>query len=88
MPHDKETPICGIAMVNCYLEAELDLLEDSEEHVETSRTINSCNCLPACTSISYDTEISQSTYEWKNFYKALNHSEAEAEGLEHCVRSV
>ncbi|XP_037031900.1 pickpocket protein 28-like [Bradysia coprophila] len=87
MPHDRTTPICGIAKVNCYIEAEMDLLEDSDT-VETSKKINSCNCLPACTSISYDTEISQSSYEWKNFYKALNHTGAVVEGYQFASFSI
>ncbi|KAG4078929.1 hypothetical protein HA402_010881 [Bradysia odoriphaga] len=87
MPHDRSTPICGIAKVNCYIEAEMDLLEDSDT-IETSKKINSCNCLPACTSISYDTEISQSSYEWKNFYKALNHTGAVIEGYQFATISI
>lgn len=82
MPHDSNTPICGIAKVNCYIWAEDDLLEDSET-VDSILKIKSCNCLPACTSISYDSEISQATYEWKNYFQAINFSadDAEAGGL-------
>lgn len=82
MPHDKNTPICGIAKLNCYNWAEDDLLEDTDT-IETSMKINSCNCLPACTSIAYDSEMSQDTYEWKNFFRALNTSPDEALGLHH-----
>lgn len=78
MPHGSDTPICGIAKVNCYNWAENDLLEDTDE-VESSTKIGSCNCLPACTSISYDSEISQATYEWKKYFGALNFS-SEASG--------
>lgn len=81
MPHDKATPICGIAKVNCLIYAENDLLEDSDA-IETSSKINSCNCLPACTSLSYDAEISQATYEWKNYFRALNFTSDEATGLQ------
>lgn len=79
MPHDIDTPICGIAKVNCYTYAENDLLEDVGG-IESSTTINSCNCLPACTSISYDSEISQAPYEWKKFFRAIN-TTSEEEGL-------
>lgn len=80
MPHDNSTPICGVAKVNCYTSAEIDLLEDTDS-IETSMKINSCNCLPACTSIGYDSEISQATYEWANYFRALNFTSEEAEGL-------
>lgn len=81
MPHDRNTPICGIAKVSCYNWAENDLLEDSDS-VASALKIKSCNCLPACTSISYDSEITQATYEWKNYFRALNVTEDEATGLQ------
>lgn len=80
MPHDTTTPICGIAKVNCYTFAENDLLEDTDT-IETSMKINSCNCLPACTSISYDSEISQATFEWENYGRAMNATLGDVEGL-------
>lgn len=78
MPHDDTTPICGIAKVNCYTSAENEILEYADA-IESSTKINSCNCLPACTSISYDTEISQATYEWKNYFHALNFTDEESD---------
>lgn len=80
MPHDDTTPICGIAKANCYNSAENDLLE-STDAMELFRTVRSCNCLPACTSISYDSEISQARYEWQSYFRALNFSEHESSGL-------
>lgn len=80
MPHDSGTPICGIAKVSCYDWAENHLLEDTEEF-QSSVKIGDCNCLPACTSISYDSEISQATYEWKNYVAAVNVSLEEVIGL-------
>lgn len=38
---------------------------------------NGCNCLPSCTSISYDAEISQAAYDWKHVLKGLNIPTAE-----------
>lgn len=80
MPHDETTPICGIAKVNCYVDAEGSLLEDTDEIAE-SRKIGGCNCLPACTSISYDSEISQAKYEWERYFHALNFTEEDTAGL-------
>lgn len=30
-----------------------------------------CNCLPSCTSINYDAEISQANYDWKQLLLAF-----------------
>lgn len=32
----------------------------------------SCNCLPACTSITYDAEISQAPFDWTELFGAYN----------------
>ncbi|KAJ6649409.1 Pickpocket protein 28 [Pseudolycoriella hygida] len=86
MPHDDTTPICGVAKVNCYTDAEIHLLEDSNS-IEASTNIISCNCLPACTSISYDSEISQAGYEWKKYSKAINYTD-EDQGYQFASLSV
>ena len=33
-----------------------------------------CNCMPACTEISYDVETSQAKFSWDDTLKALNNS--------------
>ncbi|XP_037032179.1 pickpocket protein 28-like [Bradysia coprophila] len=76
MPRDKDTPICGIAKIDCYNEAENNLTK--QQFVEEStlepgaERVTSCNCLPACTSIIYDAEISQAPYDWESLNIADN----------------
>jgi acid-sensing ion channel, other len=60
MPRDNKTRICTQAEVICY-EAAIDEL--------SKRGVNKCNCLPSCTSVAYDAEISQAHFE---FVKALS----------------
>lgn len=69
MPRNESTKICNQKKVECYNEAEdelmlqkvltnLDFVEVNQEHGKID-----CNCLPSCTSISYDAELSQTDFE-------------------------
>jgi len=70
MPRAEGIPICGVAKIECYNNAE-DMLEDFVVEIENVRRHAQCNCLPACTSINYDAEISQGDFQWKNLYRAF-----------------
>lgn len=69
MPRDKDTRICGQKDIQCYDKAEDSLLgEDMKSGVtsnkdKNTRNVTDCNCLPSCTSINYDAEISQAKYD-------------------------
>lgn len=39
-----------------------------------------CNCLPSCTSIAYDAEISQAKFDWKSTFIALESPPSEFPG--------
>lgn len=55
-------------------------IENSSEHGmdeyadsgDSAGTYQSCNCLPSCTSIHYDAEISQSALNLMQYFKANN----------------
>lgn len=69
---DKDTAVCGSAKSECIDESESNLLkkaftESLKDAVDIS---NICNCLPACTSISYDAEISQAKFDAEILIKA------------------
>ncbi|XP_055382439.1 pickpocket protein 28-like [Condylostylus longicornis] len=53
MPRDPLYDYCGATDIKCYREVRKNLLK-----VDGFKTI--CNCLPACTSIAYDSEVTQS----------------------------
>lgn len=69
---DKETRICGASNIKCYNEAEDKLLEkDFTEGLSNIEAVKKgCNCLPACTSITYDAEISQAKFDWISLFNA------------------
>ncbi|XP_058117490.1 pickpocket protein 28-like [Anopheles ziemanni] len=84
MPRDDNTKVCGASQIQCYNEAEDDmLLEDVKYLVDKSFDFRAkCNCLPACTSVQYDAEISQAALDWKSLIEAYGDSLDEDEGAE------
>lgn len=36
------------------------------------KDLNHCNCLPSCTSIAYESEVSQAAYDWKSSINSVN----------------
>ncbi|XP_058456339.1 pickpocket protein 28-like [Malaya genurostris] len=71
MPRSNGTRMCSTREMKCVLRAEPKLLKKSAQHrlQQQSSFAVPCNCLPACTSLLYDAEITQSTY---NFHETLN----------------
>ena len=62
---DNNTRICGSSKISCYDEAEDNFLQEHLIPRSTNFTTSiECNCLPACTSLTYDTEISQALFEF------------------------
>lgn len=73
MPRNKTTPICGFSKMSCYFEAEDSLLlKEINEGLSTSDHAirGKCNCLPACNSVQYDAEISQTTFYMEDYLMA------------------
>lgn len=84
MPRDKDTPICGAAKIICYTEARNKLF--AQQILESltikpgDERVKGCNCLPACTSISYDAEIFQHPLEYIRSSKFFNSPQDEFHG--------
>jgi len=76
MPRAEGIPICGASKIECYNNAEDMLLGKQfseglhDSVVENVHGETQCNCLPACTSINYDAEISQADFDWDNLRHA------------------
>lgn len=80
---DSNTPICGASKIMCYNNAEDDLLkQDFVEGLTESKTKRGCNCLPACTSITYDAEISQANFDFVSLFNAYLSPLSEFPGYE------
>ncbi|XP_031632077.1 pickpocket protein 28-like [Contarinia nasturtii] len=60
MPRDNATNICGPASIKCYVSA-ADKLYQNDNHAKSFR--EHCNCMPACTSIEYNTDVSSVPYQ-------------------------
>lgn len=76
MPRINSTKICGQTSIKCYEEAEDRLLgEELSQSLKSGSELNKrgntvCNCLPSCTSINYDAEISQADYEFVKVFES------------------
>uniref|UniRef100_A0A1I8Q523 Pickpocket protein 28-like n=1 Tax=Stomoxys calcitrans TaxID=35570 RepID=A0A1I8Q523_STOCA len=78
MPRFKDMPVCGEDKILCYSSAYNKLLvkqfkdglasEDGLAHLP----LDDCNCMPACTSLEYETEISEGHFDLVNTLKAFN----------------
>uniref|UniRef100_A0A182QS19 Pickpocket n=1 Tax=Anopheles farauti TaxID=69004 RepID=A0A182QS19_9DIPT len=84
MPRDDQTDVCGASKIDCYNDAEDDLLEEDVKYiVDKSRDFRAkCNCLPACTSVQYDAEISQADFDWKSLFAAFRQTLGEQDGAQ------
>lgn len=80
---DNDTKICGAAKIKCYNDAE-DKLSEKEfteglgDNIEKVKS--GCNCLPSCTSITYDAEISQAPFDWVSLFTAFKSNLTEFPG--------
>lgn len=67
MPRDSKTRVCGARSVSCYYDAEDELFNPYEGPTHEDL---GCNCLPACTAITYDAETSQADFDWRKLVEA------------------
>ncbi|XP_055920744.1 pickpocket protein 28 [Eupeodes corollae] len=88
MPRHPDTPVCDETKIHCFDLAEDDLLvHEFAEGFTDSKSIDSdnskCNCLPSCTSLDYNTELSQGDYSVQKMLKSHGdtHYMAENEGV-------
>ncbi|CAG9865181.1 unnamed protein product [Phyllotreta striolata] len=74
MPHENETKICNSGSQVCMFEAQNELLAmDVDAGLQTAASTEvplGCDCLPACTSLTYNAEYSQATYEYEKMFEA------------------
>nr|NP_001246909.1 ripped pocket, isoform B [Drosophila melanogaster]AFH06228.1 ripped pocket, isoform B [Drosophila melanogaster] len=83
MPRNVDMPVCGEDKIHCYDRAERELLVREFKRVkalnagrENSRSVESaCNCMPACTSLVYNTEISQANFDLEEMLVAEGDTE-------------
>uniref|UniRef100_A0AAG5DGW4 Pickpocket n=1 Tax=Anopheles atroparvus TaxID=41427 RepID=A0AAG5DGW4_ANOAO len=73
MPRSAGVRVCGIQKLPCYSEAYAILQEQGLNIQDKSSqdVLKSCNCLPACTFVQYNTEISQAQFDWPRLTTAI-----------------
>lgn len=72
MPRTSNMKVCNESNISCYDKAEDALLKEEFTQGLNDSSFNhrgktKCNCLPACTSLAYNTEISQADFDLLNF---------------------
>lgn len=78
MPRNSQTRVCGIAKLSCCNDAETELIQMKfKGSLERSGYKKQCDCLPSCTTISYDAEISQAGYDFKSQFLVYRSEEME-----------
>lgn len=84
MLRDESTRICNRTQIEC-----MKLAEKQKNRQEYRESLNlkssdetACNCLPLCTSIAYDHEVTENPFEIGQFYKAFDLNSNEIEGFE------
>ncbi|XP_061399071.1 pickpocket protein 28-like [Musca vetustissima] len=76
MPRTADMPICGEDKLWCYRRARDNLLmKQFKEGLEHSEGNGGCNCMPGCTSLEYETEISEGSFDLVNTLKAFDNYE-------------
>lgn len=69
MLRDSDTKICNATKLNCVLDAEREWLSLSTDASADAQ----CNCLPACTEISYDAQLRQTNFDFERMFKSYNY---------------
>ncbi|XP_077285517.1 pickpocket protein 28-like [Arctopsyche grandis] len=81
MPRSRSIPVCSSMKKVCMSKAQDDLQKlelryalavrsKDKEQVKNLENLMKCDCLPACTSLIYDSEVSQSDFHWLDLAKA------------------
>ncbi|XP_017770444.1 PREDICTED: pickpocket protein 28-like [Nicrophorus vespilloides] len=89
MPHTESTPICGSGNTICMAMAVHKLLavqvdegissfHEGDDEIKEGK----CNCLPACTSLTYNAETSQADFNWQALFRAYKSDLNEFPGIQ------
>ncbi|EFA08874.1 pickpocket protein 28 isoform X2 [Tribolium castaneum] len=80
VPREESVPLCGAGSLHCLEEAQkyqfrgnLEKKIDALSNKKTHSDIPDCRCFPICTSMYYDVENTQATWDWRTTYKYNKH---------------
>ncbi|XP_061513414.1 pickpocket protein 28 [Anopheles gambiae] len=80
MPRDNTTRVCEAHEKRCYKRAVIRLMELDELSVDAGEEL--CDCLPACTTIKYDVELSNDWLNLDAMLDAMIGGQNEMKGME------
>uniref|UniRef100_A0A182S7D6 Pickpocket n=1 Tax=Anopheles maculatus TaxID=74869 RepID=A0A182S7D6_9DIPT len=80
MPRENTTRVCSAHEKRCYKSAVTRLMELDELTVDTGEEM--CDCLPACTTIKYDVELSNDWLNLDAMLASMIKRESKMEGME------
>ncbi|XP_022916751.1 pickpocket protein 28-like [Onthophagus taurus] len=69
MPHSEHTQICGSGSTACMKNARTSIVSS------VNSTESGCNCLQACTAVTYNAETSQADFNWVKVLEAYENEE-------------
>ncbi|KAL3273907.1 hypothetical protein HHI36_015334 [Cryptolaemus montrouzieri] len=89
MPHQEHMEVCGSGSIDCMADARDELMSKRVEigiskkirKDEESGTVIDCDCLPGCTTLSYNAEISQADFEWQRVFQSHRVNPEEFSGV-------
>lgn len=76
MPRDSVAPICGFEKLQCVSNSMKSILSEKLKNITNGKE-DLCNCLPACTQISYGHEISQANFDFAKFMRVTDATDRE-----------
>lgn len=68
---DEATAICGFENLQCMTKSQQSIIAKKLKNITTGG-VDSCNCLPACTQITYNHEISQADLHYTKMMQAFD----------------
>jgi acid-sensing ion channel, other len=85
MPRDNQTEICNITRWRCVEKSAKLYAKHMEkvwlyEYNEINNSLQNCNCLPFCTSITYDAELSTAKNKYNDLSKLIEEKFTKLEG--------
>ncbi|XP_039442696.1 pickpocket protein 28-like [Culex pipiens pallens] len=84
MPRPADARICGLSKIRCYKRAAVDILLSNAKMIVSKSKISKdkCDCLPACSTLRYHSELSQSDFQWTKMIPVAKAYRAELQGVQ------
>ncbi|KAL3273911.1 hypothetical protein HHI36_015338, partial [Cryptolaemus montrouzieri] len=90
MPHQEHMEICGSGSIGCMIQARDELLSKRvEEGIseqnrdrDSDEALIDCDCLPGCTTLTYNAETSQADFDWRNVFQSFKVNFSEFPGVQ------